>query len=701
MMLLAPALGSRSEELLQDTFKSIVVSFMALASGLAFFWQQRPRTAPLRWHAGLALPLVLMAYALASMAWSHTYLAGVEAIRWFVFALIMGLVLNAATRASLDGLAWSIHGGAVVASLWAALQFLADVSLFPQGPHPASTFINRNFFAEFAVCTLPFAALLIARSRRSATLAVLCASTGLIVTAILMTGTRAALMAMWLQLLVLMPLAVWRYGRHLPCAQWPRGTRAIAALVFIGTIVGLGSIPSGDAKIIDEHRGTTALERGFRRTGSISPNDESLNIRKVMWHATLRMIADRPLAGVGAGAWENVIPLYQDEQAQLETDYYVHNEFLQLLAEYGLVGWAFLLGLAAWLLAAARRTWALGADAEGEAVGRAVILTSLLSLFIVSNVGFAWRMAVTGALFAICLGWLAASDVRIGAAPRWLVRAVPCGPRCTMVALSALVAAAGLAGFITQRAVESEAKLVYGTRLALTIAASGEPNSPRWNGTKAQMFQLLREGIAINPHYRKVTPMAADEIARWGDWQDAIWIWESVLSSRPNVVVILTNVARGYMTLGQLDKAQDYVERARRIRPDAPSLRSMEVLLLVKRGREDEALALGRQALLAGVVDYDMATAVFTLARTHGDFPLAEKAMALRSRQWPFTAPEANLRLGDMYAQDVKDAARAIDAYRQAVLAASPAQRDAILDAVPVPFRDRVRSAVQTSASKG
>ena len=43
-------------------------------------------------------------------------------------------------------------------------------------------------------------------------------------------------------------------------------------------------------------------------------------------------------AGLGAGAWENRIPLYQADGAQLETDYYVHNEFLQLVAEYGLVG---------------------------------------------------------------------------------------------------------------------------------------------------------------------------------------------------------------------------------------------------------------------------------------------------------------------------------------------------------------------------
>ena len=87
------------------------------------------------------------------------------------------------------------------------------------------------------------------------------------------------------------------------------------------------------------------------------------------------------------------------------------------------------------------------------------------------------------------------------------------------------------------------------------------------------MLQLVREGIAINPHYRKVTPVVADELARWGDWRNAVWIWDSVLASRPNVVVLLTNAARGYDSLGQRDRALAYLERARRIQPQAPAVR--------------------------------------------------------------------------------------------------------------------------------
>ena len=164
-LFLTAALGVPHEEMLQDTLKSIIVSFGALSAGLLFFWSQRSRTAPLRWHSVMVLPLLLMAYALGSMAWSHAYLGGVEAIRWFIFSVLLWLGLNSLSRERLPTLAWGIHMGACVASLWTALQFWIDFKYFPQGPNPASTFVNRNFFAEFVVCTVPFSAWVLATAR--------------------------------------------------------------------------------------------------------------------------------------------------------------------------------------------------------------------------------------------------------------------------------------------------------------------------------------------------------------------------------------------------------------------------------------------------------------------------------------------------------------------------------------------------------
>ncbi|HUR88218.1 MAG TPA: O-antigen ligase family protein [Ramlibacter sp.] len=694
MLFLAPTLGATKEELLQDTLKSAIVVFGTLAAAIVFAWSKRRGRTPMVWHAGLALPLLLMLYALGSMAWSHTYLAGVEAVRWFIFALLMGVCVNTLTRERLPWVSWGIAAGGAFACLWAAMQFLFDVSLFPQGPHPASTFVNRNFFAEFAICTLPFVAVLLARARKSAMVAVLSIVAGLEILSLCMTGTRAALAALWVLLFVVFPVIAWRYRAAFAFPQWPMPVRVMSVAIMVGMVGALGAVSTSDRELAAEGRGVTALERAFKRTASIAPSDSSLSIRMVMWRATARMVAANPVAGVGAGAWENAIPLYQAEGSQLETDFYVHNEFLQLVAEYGLAGWLFLLGLLAWLAQAAWRTWKLE-DAH-EAAWRAVLLSSLLALLIVSNAGFAWRMAATGAIYAVCLGALAASDVRLGAHKGW--RTFAWRPAYSFAATAALLCAAGLAVYVTWRAVDSERKIVRASRLALTISASNDPNHPKWDRVKAEMLTLLEQGVAINPHYRKLTPVAADELARWGDWNDAIWVWESVLSSRPYVVAILTNVARGYIATGRPEKAQEYIERAQRVQPNARSVRSAEVLLLARMGQDSKALDKGRTALSEGVFDYDMCNAVFVVGRRLHDPAIAERAMQLRIASWDRERVQGWVQLGKLYDEDMHDAAKAAGAFSRALSLTATDNKPQVWEQVPAALRPRI---AQMSASKG
>jgi O-antigen ligase len=690
-VLLAPALGVPNELMLQDTLKSIVVAFASIGAALLLFWQTRSVEGGLRWHAVLWLPLLLAAYALGSMAWSHTFLAGVEAIRWFLFALLLWLGLNTLTRERLPWLAAAVHGGALVASLWAALQFWVDLRLFPQGPNPASTFVNRNFFAEFVVCTLPFAALLLARARRSAAVALLAASTGFVIVTILMTGTRAALIALWLQLAVLWPVIAWRYRDQLAIGRWRWGLRALAAGVLLATVVGLGVIPSGNTRILDEGRGTTALERGLKRTASIGPEDPSLGLRRQMWRATLRLIADHPLAGVGAGAWEVQIPRYQADGTQLETDYYPHNEVLQTLAEDGLVGALFLLGLFAWLLRSAWLTWHdRRPEAMEEGAWRAAALASLLVLLVVGNVGFPWRMASTGALFALTLALLAASDARLGFTGRAGAQALRWRSNWATPALAGGIAALALATYITEQAAECERKIVRAAQIALAISASGQPNAPQWTALKREMLQLTREAVAINPHYRKITPIVADELARWGDWKNATWIWESVLQSRPYVVAILTNAARGHAALGDLPGAQQFLARAQAVSPDAPAVKSLEVILASRTGDDRRALEVAKQARARGVVDFDLLQNIFLLGWRTGDSAAAESAMLQRLRDFSESRVEGWAQLGNFYSEVLKDDAKAADAWRQALALATPAQRPGLLAQVPPGLRARV-----------
>ena len=83
---------------------------------LLMFWQLRQRGDALRWHAIVWMPLVLLGWALGSMAWSHTYLAGVEAVRWFVFALLLWVGMNTLSVGLAHRVIAGIHWGSVVAT---------------------------------------------------------------------------------------------------------------------------------------------------------------------------------------------------------------------------------------------------------------------------------------------------------------------------------------------------------------------------------------------------------------------------------------------------------------------------------------------------------------------------------------------------------------------------------------------------------
>ncbi len=694
---LAPSVGVPNELMLQDTLKSMVVSFGALLAASLFFWQSfsplRSATEPWRWHWVMWLPLALCGYALGSMAWSHTYLAGVEAIRWFIFSVLLWLGLNTFKRENFALLAHAIHWGAVAASLWAVLQFLLDIRWFPQGPNPATTFVNRNFFAEFVVCTVPFSFWLVTQARGRDQIVLRSFLLAFNITALLMTGTRSALVALFV-LAALLGLIAVRFRASLNASTWSRTERWLAILTFIATVYGLGSVPTGNAALKNENWGETALERTYSRVGGFSASQEFVSgsgaVRLVMWKASLRMIQDVPLTGVGAGAWEVDIPLYQQSSEQMETDFYAHNEYLQLIGEYGIVGWLFLIGLLVFLAGVTRRTWS-SMQRSPDAAFHAIALASLAALLLVSGAGFAWRMASTGALFALLLGILAATDART---IHWQIsaRRSGLGRRTQLVwaGFAASIACLGLAGYISWQATLAESKLITAAKMALTISASGTPNDARWTDTKQHMLALVREGIAITPHYRKITPTVADQLASWGDWTNAIPIWQSIVASRPHVVVLLSNIARGYLQLRDIDLAIEYLARAKVIQADAPAVRSLEVVLLTQTAQEDKALRLAREYLNSTSADAELVNLAILMGTAARDWPLVIQALTLRGKGSPALASDSWLRIGVIYLENLNDEAQALQAFRAGIAAAPEMYRDRVRERVPISVRGKV-----------
>lgn len=693
MMLMTPAMGVPSEELIQDTLKSAIVALFSLSAAMFLLWRMLHKPSKLVWHQLLWLPILLAFYALISMIWAHTYLAGVEAVRWFVFSIIMLLCLNLRLEDSENRLVWGIHLGVTIASVWTVLQFFFDFNLFPQGPNPASTFVNRNFFAEFAICALPYSLYLLLIEKHLQKSVILAISIGLNLAALMMTGTRSALFALIFFALLLTAIYI-RHRKDMALPTEKRRRILLTAIVVLSTTLLLGLMPNGNPKLTAEFGPLNAIERSMGRTLSMAKAEEyitgSFSIRSVMWIATTRMVAKNPIFGVGAGAWEVQAPLYQKPGSQLETDYYAHNEFLQLLAEYGIAGWVFMAGLLTYFSRVAYKIWFLRTPSSAHRfLIHSAALASLLMLLIVSNAGFPWRMASTGALFAISLGLLAASDSDIHRNQKWLLRPLTLNAVETKLLLLIVSGCFILAIYLTQRAVNCERDLVRGIKLALTISKSGAPNDPYWDKAKGQMLALLRNGIEKNRHYRKLTPMAADELASWGDWKNAAWIWKSVLESRPNVVAIIANLSRASLEAGNMKEAEEYLARAKSLQPTASAVRTLDILLLERSGQDQLAGAELKALFRDGVVDYDLVYAAYLVgARTH-DWPLMIQALELRIDHWPREAIDGWLKLGNIYAQkdEVKDEGKALRAYRAALDVTPIEVKDLTLGKIPARYR--------------
>ncbi|MFN0083859.1 MAG: O-antigen ligase family protein [Blastocatellia bacterium] len=70
------------------------------------------------------------------------------------------------------------------------------------------------------------------------------------------------------------------------------------------------------------------------------------DLRLVIWKDTLRMVSEHPVSGIGLGAFPTVYPMYTQNPGMHGVIAEAHNDYLQILADGGIIGGA----LAAWFL---------------------------------------------------------------------------------------------------------------------------------------------------------------------------------------------------------------------------------------------------------------------------------------------------------------------------------------------------------------
>jgi O-antigen ligase len=284
------------------------------------------------WRSPLTVPLLAFAaLAVVSALWAEYRPAAVDA--FLLGAVYIGVYFWTAnltrTRADHRRLVYVILGTAVFISLIGFLKIIGanpfpwwEYGLAGEKNSLAGVFGNRNHLAGFLEMSLPLLYGLLLWKKWSPGPFALWIGIGVfILLAHILSLSRGG----WFSLItataffiaVLMIRGAFRYKKWI-----------VSGLILL-TLLALFVLSS-----------TPVVERITTMTRQ--ETELTLAARLSFWHGAIRMIAANPLLGVGPGGFTEAYPMFEPPGFPVSLDY-VHNDYLQFAAEYGLSGLAFLI----------------------------------------------------------------------------------------------------------------------------------------------------------------------------------------------------------------------------------------------------------------------------------------------------------------------------------------------------------------------
>ena len=277
-----------------------------------------------------------------------------------LFLLVLGISLFwiAATHITLEKIPalfhWIAIGGGIVAFLGILQVWGVNIpTLLPTGG-PGSTFGTRNMAAQYALFILPTVFYLVLSSSKPSREWLYASLAALASTYFIYTGSRAAWGATTIALITLWFSLRARGGnpQELLSLSKRKWSFLVGIMVFA---VAMNTIPR---YFIPNFGATPTLHR--LQSMLEVEGDMSAQHRFAIWANTMAIFKDHPLLGVGKGTFEFVYPLYNRRvvkdpsfSAKVKAGE-VHNDYLQHLAEVGLLGTSAFLWI---LFLLSRRYW--------------------------------------------------------------------------------------------------------------------------------------------------------------------------------------------------------------------------------------------------------------------------------------------------------------------------------------------------------
>jgi putative inorganic carbon (HCO3(-)) transporter len=381
-------------ELAYPTESVSAVKLLGVLLFVAWVLRALVRSEPLRMSPVLGWTALLgLAVGLSLLLAPDPTQSAFDALRYALFIVFFFLILQL-THASADvrRIVRVMVLSSSLAACWGLYGFIVLGSDRAAGP-----ISDPNDFAYLMTCMLPLAGyLLVSEPRRRVLWAVCCL---LLLGGALGTLSRGALVG--LSAVVLWGIVT----RRIPLSGVLLGFAAVLSVVAIAF--------SAWAPLLHDR---------LQQKGHIA--ERNVTTRQALWAAALRMAEDRPVTGVGPGRFGIEARRYVRNVPLVIDKPYVHNSYLSMLAETGLLGLVTFVGFLAssWrLLGRARRQAIAKEDIDGRRLATA--MQASLVVAIVAGTFLSEQLTtpfwLLGALAAVVAGrpgrTLAAQPARGGA----------------------------------------------------------------------------------------------------------------------------------------------------------------------------------------------------------------------------------------------------------------------------------------------
>jgi O-antigen ligase len=180
-----------------------------------------------------------------------------------------------------------------------------------------------------------------------------------------------------------------------------------------GTVVLLVSLMAIDVFIVGSWFGVEQLAQRIENTSIVRQevlilDTQSVEERLDATVSTMAMIKDFPLTGVGPGAWSVVFPKYRTEDVMPGFFEYAHNDYAQMAAEFGAIGFLWLGAIVVISFLVAIMAHAKRRDPLMRGLSFASIM-GILSIMIHSSVDFNLQIPANTMYFMVllALAWIA------------------------------------------------------------------------------------------------------------------------------------------------------------------------------------------------------------------------------------------------------------------------------------------------------